>query len=177
MKRIAWMAMAALLLGACASSGTHQGMVYRDGSWYAPGVDGGGDYYTGVAHPPPAAYDWPWAWSVGFTPYGGYCPVRYRYCTSWADPWYDYGFYRPYGISWQPWHGNGHGRRHREPASEPDPESPLAERGARPPRETRQRPPARLRDPAADSGVRRSGAGSSRARRRGAESGSGDGAE
>ena len=97
MKRITWVAMAALLLGACASSGTHPGMVYRDGSWYAPGVDGGGDYYTGVEPSRAGAYDWPWAWSVGFTPYGGYCPPQYRYCTSfWADPWYGYGFYRPY---------------------------------------------------------------------------------
>jgi hypothetical protein len=174
MKRITWMAMA-LLLGGCASSGMHQGMVYRDGSWYAPGVDGGGDYYTGVEPRHSGAYDWPWAWSVGFTPYGGYCPVQYRYCTSfWADPWYGYGFYRPHIVAWQPWRGH---RRHAPgSALDHEPESPLAERGPRSPRDARERP-ARQRDPTADRGSRRAGAAGPRARRRAAESGAGDGAE
>jgi hypothetical protein len=172
MKRIMWVAMTALLLGACATGGTHQGMVYRDGSWYAPGVDGGGDYYTGVDHSHDGVYDWPWAWSVGFTPYSGYCPARYRYCTSfWADSWYGYGFYRPYALAWQPQHG------HRRPTSTSEPDAPPAERGSRPPREARQRPAPRMRDPDAGWGGRRSDGSAPRTRRRGAVSGGGSGTE
>ena len=40
MKKLMLVAVSALLLGACASSGSREGMVYRDGSWYAPAEDG-----------------------------------------------------------------------------------------------------------------------------------------
>src|SRR5688572_1354570 len=101
MRTIALVA-ATLLLSACAGTGTRDGLVYRDGSWYAPAEAGRGDYYTGASH----AHDHhyyasPWAWSVGFVPFGGYCPVMYRYCTSfWADAWY-----APLGYpyAYQPW--------------------------------------------------------------------------
>jgi hypothetical protein len=147
-------------------------MVYRDGSWYAPGVDGGGDYYTGVERSHSGAYDWPWAWSVGFTPYGGYCPPQYRYCTSfWADPWYGYGFYRPYVLAWQPWHGHRRSGHTPESDSGSDPDAPVADRGGRAPREPRQRPAPRVREPGTDWGGRRPE--SPRPRRRTAEAGSG----
>jgi hypothetical protein len=88
---------ALLLLGGCATQGTHEGMSWRDGSWYSPARDGHGDYYTANPHHAPDAYDVPWAWSVGFVPFGGYCPAAYRYCTSfWADPWYS--------AAWDPWY-------------------------------------------------------------------------
>jgi hypothetical protein len=83
----------ALLLSACASTGTRDGMVLRDGSWYSPGGDGRGDYYTAAPRRDPA-YDWPWDYSVGLVPFGGYCPVRYRYCVSaWDSPVWYYGPY------------------------------------------------------------------------------------
>jgi hypothetical protein len=143
MKRMMLATMAALLLGGCASSGARDGLVYRDGSWYAPASEGRGDYYTGVERRHDMAYDWPWAWSVGFVPYGGYCPVMYRYCTSfWAgDPFYSGpGYYYPY---WYAWHPRG-GHRHRS-SQEPE-ETPLAERVSRrhrepgEPRSFRERP-------------------------------------
>jgi len=88
---------ALLLLAGCAGHGTHEGMSWRDGSWYSPAHDGHGDYYTANPSRPPDAYDVPWAWSVGFVPFGGYCPAAYRYCTSfWADPWYS--------AAWNPWY-------------------------------------------------------------------------
>ena len=88
---------AALALSACASQHTHDGMSWQDGSWYSPAHDGHGDYYTRSAPRPPEVYDVPWAWSVGFVPYGGFCPAAYRYCTSfWADPWYS--------AAWNPWY-------------------------------------------------------------------------
>src|SRR6478752_3495964 len=84
----------ALLLSACAGTTTKDGLVYRDGSWYSPAREGHGDYYTGRERHYPAAYDVPWAWSVGFVPYGGYCPIEYRYCTSfWSDAWFGAGYY------------------------------------------------------------------------------------
>jgi hypothetical protein len=86
-----------LLLAGCAGHGTHEGMAWRDGSWYSPARDGHGDYYTANPRRPPDAWDVPWAWSVGFVPYGGFCPAAYRYCTSfWADPWYS--------AAWNPWY-------------------------------------------------------------------------
>lgn len=92
----------ALLLSACASTGMHADN-------YSPAANGRGDYYTGAASYG-RAYDWPWDFHVGVVPWGGYCPVRYRYCTSlWSDPfymqaWYGY-FYSPfYDPFWyQPW--------------------------------------------------------------------------
>jgi hypothetical protein len=87
----------AMLLSACAGTTTKDGLVYRDGSWYSPASEGHGDYYTGRQRHYPDAYDVPWAWSVGFVPYGGYCPVQYRYCTSfWADPWFAAAYYPGY---------------------------------------------------------------------------------
>jgi hypothetical protein len=130
-----WIAASALLLSACASTNTRDGMVYRDGSWYAPAADGHGDYYTGASHDHDHYYDVPWAWSVGFVPYGGYCPVMYRYCTSfWADSFYGAGYY-PWGY--QPWvyHPLPRHRRHHE-------DEPVAGQTRRP------RPPV-FRDPAA----------------------------
>ena len=104
MKRITWMAMSALLLGACASSGTHQGMVYRDGSWYSPAEAGRGDYYTAMPRSHyDYGYDHPYYYGIGLVPYGAYCPVQYRWCTSYwpvYDPWY------------QPWAYYQHPRRH-----------------------------------------------------------------
>ena len=90
----------ALLLSACASTGTRDGMVLRDGSWYSPGGEGRGDYYTASPRRDPA-YDWPWDYSVGLVPFGGYCPVRYRYCVpAWDSPIWYYGPYYgdPYGY-------------------------------------------------------------------------------
>ena len=103
---------AILLLSACAGTSTRDGLVYRDGSWYSPAAAGRGDYYTGSEHNHDHHHFYaPWAWSVGFVPYGGYCPVMYRYCTSfWADPWYGYqvGYYAyPYAYVPRP-----HPRRH-----------------------------------------------------------------
>ena len=134
MKRILLVAATTLLLGACASNGMRDGLVYRDGSWYSPGADGRGDYYTGVEHHHDMAYDWPWAWSVGFVPYGGYCPAMYRYCTAfWADPWYGWGLYYPYPLAWQP----GHRHRHHADEAPPVAESEPVERMRRDPAERR----------------------------------------
>jgi len=93
----AMLAATLMVLAGCASQATHNGMRWQDGSWYSPAHDGHGDYYTANPRRPPEAYDVPWAWSVGFVPYGGFCPAAYRYCTSfWADPWYS--------AAWNPWY-------------------------------------------------------------------------
>jgi hypothetical protein len=98
MKRNLLLATTALLLSGCATTATREGMVYRDGSWYAPASDGRGDYYTssprreyGYGH----AFDYRYDFSIGIVPYGGYCPVQYRWCTSY------WGYYEPYWY--QPW--------------------------------------------------------------------------
>jgi hypothetical protein len=169
MRKTGIVAMAALLLGACASTGTHQGMVYRDGSWYAPASEGRGDYYTGNEPRHDMAYDWPWAWSVGFVPFGGYCPVQYRYCTSfWADSWYGGpGYYLPYAYAWR----SGSGHRHRQQPQ--DEETPLAQQPgnrqrSREPREPRSMRP---RDGGLSGASRREDGGAPRARRRAASTG------
>src|SRR5205085_5336821 len=103
-----------LLLAGCASAGNDNGMVRRDGSWYSPATDGHGDYYTGSDHRYLAAE--PWAWSVGFAPYDGYCSVIYSYCTSfWGySPWAPYGGYSPWAWAWVP------PTHHRRPMRERD---------------------------------------------------------
>ena len=144
MKRMLLIATSALLLSACASTSTRDGMVYRDGSWYSPAGDGHGDYYTGASHDHDHYYDVPWAWSVGFVPYSGYCPAMYRYCTSfWADPFYGPGYY-PWGYQSWIYQPTRHTRRNRHPDdsvadqdSGPRPRiirDPSAERGAPRPR-------------------------------------------
>jgi hypothetical protein len=96
MKKV-FLVAAMLALSGCAGQHTRDGMSWQDGSWYSPAHDGHGDYYTRSASHPPEVYDVPWAWSVGFVPYGGFCPAAYRYCTSfWADPWYS--------AAWNPWY-------------------------------------------------------------------------
>ena len=143
MKRII-LAGAALLLSACAGTGTRDGMVYRDGSWYSPADAGRGDYYTGASHAHDTYYDWPWAWSVGFVPYGGYCPVMYRYCTSfWADP-----FYGPVGApyAYQPWPIR---RPHRPVRQREDVDWPVADGD--------DSPASPVRDPGARRGPRTGG--------------------
>jgi hypothetical protein len=95
------LAACALLLSACTSAGVRYGMVERDGDWYSPAADGRGDYYTSMFDE--RVRDWPWDMRVGIAPFSGYCPVRYRYCTSmFADP-----FYGPWWTSWyySPFHG------------------------------------------------------------------------
>jgi len=169
MKSTMLVAVAALLLGACASTGTHPGMVWRDGSWYAPASEGRGDYYTGNEARPDRAYDWPWGWSVGFVPFGGYCPVQYRYCTSfWADSWYGGpGYYFPYAYAWQ----SGGGRRHRQHL--PEDEAPTAQQppGNRPrTREPAERPMG-PRNRGAGEASRREDGGAPRPRRRPAGAG------
>jgi len=165
MKRKFLIAASALLLSACASNGMRDGMVYRDGSWYSPASEGHGDYYTGVRHEHDEFYDWPWAWSVGYVPYGGYCPVRYRYCTSfWADSWYWPG-YSPWGY--QPWVVYQPRPRHRH---HPDPDTPIAGQEPRPrPRDrepaNRDAPRVRSAEPGVGSG--RANGGEGRPRRRG----------
>jgi len=169
MKRMLLLAASALLLSACASSGMRDGMVYRDGSWYAPASEGRGDYYTGVRHDHDAYYDWPWAWSVGYVPYGGYCPVRYRYCTSfWADAYYGPGFY-PWGY--QPWVYYQPRPRHRPHNAE----TPVAEQSSRPrvPRDRADRPRAGTRDGGPGLGSGRANGGEGRPRRRNGGSSSG----
>jgi len=98
---------ATLALAACAGTSTKDGLVYRDGSWYSPAAGGHGDYYTGRERHYYGGYYYPWAWDVGFASYGGYCPIEYRYCTSfWADPWFGAmvypGYYRPFVFAYAP---------------------------------------------------------------------------
>jgi hypothetical protein len=131
-------AVGALLLSACASDGgMHEGMVQRDGSWYSPAAEGRGDYYTATERAPAA---WDPAWGVGFgvVPFGGYCPVRYRYCGS---PWWGYDpFYNPYWY--QPWIYQRPPPRHRpEHRSYADVVGQAQEPVARPPARERAEPP------------------------------------
>ena len=151
-----------LLLSACATSTTHDGLVYREGSWYSPASEGRGDYYTDSAYQH-EAYDSPWSFSVGIVPFGGYCPVRYRYCVqAWDSPYWAYGYYGdPYWYS--PWIyvyrpsprprpplANNDPPRHRPPEIAPstEPARPRAweerPRPRRPSSESRPRP--RVRD-------------------------------
>jgi hypothetical protein len=172
MKRMLFIAAGSLLLAACASTGTRDGMVYRDGSWYSPAGEGHGDYYTGVSHDHDYYYDWPWAWSVGYVPFGGYCPVQYRYCTSfWADAWYWPGYY-PWGY--QPWVYYPHRPTHRRHRSE----TPIADADdSRPPPRNapEERPPSRRRDGGPGVSARRSEGGTVRPRRRQASDSGGGG--
>ena len=110
-KKTILLAACALLASACASTGMRAGMVERDGSWYSPAHDGYGDYYTDFEAD--YARDWPWDFRVGLVSRGGYCPARYRYCTSLWDPFFGaawhYGYYSPYydpfydPYWYQPW--------------------------------------------------------------------------
>src|SRR5215213_7268883 len=87
-KTIRMLAACVLLLSACTSTGARYGMVQRDGGWYSPAVDGRGDYYASQLDYYEAR-DWPWDLQLGITPFSGYCPARFRYCTSlYADPFY-----------------------------------------------------------------------------------------
>ena len=169
MKRIFFIAAAALLLSACTSTQTRDGMVYRDGSWYAPAEAGRGDYYTGASHEHDGYYDWPWAWSVGFVPYGGYCPVMYRYCTSfWADPFYGPAFPHYGYLSWpvdRNW-PRRHGQRGVASVAEQEPVQ-------RPARERVERSEPRTREGGAPWGGRRADGGETRPRRRGVAAGGG----
>ena len=135
-----------LLLSACAGSTARDGLVYRDGSWYSPASEGHGDYYTGTQRQHPMAYDVPWAWSVGFVPYGGYCPVEYRYCTSfWADPWFASAYYPGYYPYYQYIHVARHPPRRRDPTVSlfDEASEPMAERD--PTSRTRRDPAERMR--------------------------------
>ena len=158
---------AALLLAGCASTGTRDGLVYKDGSWYSPAREGHGDYYTGASRRHhDHYYDVPWAWSVGFVPYGGYCPAMYRYCTSfWADPYYSAG--------WYPWYYPvavyvPRPRRPHQDGPAPIDEDPIADRDPfpRPHRDRADRPARPAREPGNWGGHRGGDGGSARARRR-----------
>jgi hypothetical protein len=160
MKRILQLAAGALLLSGCASTSTHEGMVYRDGSWYAPATDGRGDYYT--ASPRPyygSAYDYPFDFSVGLVPFGGYCSVAYRWC-AYGPYYYDLYWYQPWVYYQRPRHA-----RHREDSFvglEPDDGTqPLS-----PTRQTRERswPDSRTERPIREPRTR---GGSEGRRRRG----------
>src|SRR6478609_3925594 len=169
----------ALLLSACAGTTTKDGLVYKDGSWYSPASEGHGDYYTGRERHYPDAYDVPWAWSVGFVPYGGYCPAAYRYCTSfWADPWFAASYYPGY----YPYYTYLHARR---PIRRRDPMVSLFDEQVEPmdardpasrprqPRDPEARMQRRSRSPGAWGGTDGDEGASRRARRR-ASAGGGD---
>ena len=150
-KPILLAAASALLLSACASSGMRAGM------GYSPAAQGRGDYYTG-APDYRGATDWPWDFRVGLVSWGGYCPVRYRYCTTlWADPfysgaWYGY-FYSPfYDPFWnQPWL---YFHRSPQPRYDAVPTLPIAGRAPvrTPPPAERPRPQAWEERPAPRTG-------------------------
>jgi hypothetical protein len=166
MKKIFLLA-TALALAGCAGQHTRDGMSWRDGSWYSPAHDGHGDYYTRSAHRPPEVYEVPWAWSVGFVPYGGFCPAAYRYCTSfWADPWYS--------AAWNPWYQPfAYVPRHRPhpvmpPSTTMSNESPFDRDPMAPSMPANSRDPGPGRDPGAGSGGRGGRMPSMRERRRSA---------
>jgi hypothetical protein len=96
-------------VGACATGPSYyDGMVYQDGDYYAPAARGYGDYYLGQEVPyggyygdpffAPYGYGAPYGWS-GF---GGYCSVRYRYCPSigFVDPWSRFDLWIHSGWGW-----------------------------------------------------------------------------
>jgi hypothetical protein len=132
----------ALGLGGCASDpGMGDGMVYRDGGYYAPAREGYGDYYVAPEEPD----DWygdDAFYGAGYDPFvfgpswygggSGYCSVRYRFCPSgWyggspfaygfgTSLWIGFGtrgYYDPWGGYYEPWAysqawGSHHGRGH-----------------------------------------------------------------
>ena len=169
------MALAAVLAVGCTSTGSRDGMVYRDGSWYSPAGDGRGDYYTGSPRYE-EGWDYGTGFGVGIVPFGGYCPVRYRYCTSfWPDPFY-YGpiydpFYDPLIVYYRaPRPHRAPPPRHPLTGVEPGEDSPLPP----PPRDALPSPQPRPWDERAQP--RRSGAGDgTRTRRREGNIGGGPG--
>jgi hypothetical protein len=96
-------------LGGCATT-TYNGMIYQDGSYYAPPADGNGDYYV-APEPQPYYYGDPYFYGPYGDPFwwppfgagwGGHpCSAMYRFCplweSRWYDPWYD------------PWYTSGSG--------------------------------------------------------------------
>lgn len=116
-------------VGACATGPSYyDGMVYQDGDYYAPAASGYGDYYLGqetyaggyyggyFGDPffAPYGYGAPYGWS-GF---GGYCSVRYRYCPpiGFMDPWNRFDLWIGSGWGWYDprwndgWYGGYYGR-------------------------------------------------------------------
>ena len=141
-----------LWLSACAGTNTRDGLVYRDGSWYSPAREGHGDYYTGRGRHAADFYDVPWAWSVGFVPFGGYCPIAYRYCTSfWADPWFGAAWYPGYYPYYPYPHVSRHPRNRAPTASLFEEDAPIAARD--PATRMRRDPEERLRPPPRERGA------------------------
>jgi hypothetical protein len=129
----------ALLLSACASTGTSTGV--RVGAAY-----GHGDYYAGTRRD--RIDDWPWSYSVGMASWNGYCSARYRYCLDpflYAVAWYGGGYwpyyYDPYwSHSWLYFH------RSPQPRYDGVPFETVALRSAAPAPDARERPRPRAWD-------------------------------
>ena len=139
----------ALLLCACASTGTSTGV--RVGASY-----GAGDYYAGSRRE--RVDDWPWSFHVGMASWGGYCSARYRYCVdpffysmAWYGGWYSPFYYDPFWSQhWLYFHRQPYPRYDGVPdmpvAGSRAGRAPLRDAGERPrPRAWEERPAPRTR--------------------------------